>query len=83
MSKFDKYKISQTVVNSDSSSSVPKFDKYRISGSIEKEQRPVGQLEDIAKGVMSGLSYFGRGGANLVNEYVRPAMGKQSFHKMS
>ena len=25
---------------------------------------------------MSGLSYFGRGGANLVNEYVRPAMGK-------
>jgi len=76
LSKFDKYKISQTVVNSDSSSSIPKFDKYKISGSIEKEQRPVGQLEDIAKGAMSGLSYFGRGGANLVNEYIRPAMGK-------
>ena len=47
-----------------------------IEGSVTKEQKPVGQLEDIARGAMSGLSYFGRGGANLVNEYVRPALGK-------
>lgn len=79
MSKFDKYKTSQTAVNSDTPPNVSKFDKYKISGSVEKEQKPTGQIEDIAKGAMSGLSYFGRGGANLVNNYVRPAIGKEKL----
>lgn len=59
------------------------FDQFdeapQVSGSVQKEQKPVGQLEDVAQGLRSGLSYFGRGGANLANEYIRPAMGKEKL----